>query len=158
MNENENEKVQVYEVGYHLVPTIAEENLAKEISAIKATLEKQGAKVISEEHPRSMALAYTIEKYFGTVKKKFHTSYFGWIKFEMSPSAIVIVKKELDTNDSVLRHLLIKTVRENTMFSQKLAEKELKAKKDKVLEAKTTMSVEDMDKTIDALVDAEPAK
>lgn len=155
---NENEKVQVYEVGYHLVPTIAEENLAKEVSAIKAVLEKQNAKVISEEHPRSMALAYTIEKYFGTVKKKFHTAYFGWIKFEMSPSSAVAMKKELDGNDSILRYLLIKTVRENTMFSQKLAEKESKAKKDKPVEPKTTMSVEDMDKTIDALVDTESAK
>ncbi|MFA6446280.1 MAG: 30S ribosomal protein S6 [Candidatus Paceibacterota bacterium] len=153
-----NENVQVYEVGYHIIPTIAEENLASEVAAIKTMLEKQGAQFIAEEAPKSMTLAYTIERYFGAIKKKFHTAYFGWVKFEVSPSAMPAIKKALDSNESILRYLLIKTIRENTMYSDKLVAKEAKAKKDKIVEEKTTMTVEEMDKTIDALVTSEKAK
>jgi hypothetical protein len=68
------------------------------------------------------------------------------------------IKKAVDLNPHVLRYLLIKTVRENTLYTPKLnsvkvGEKEApKAKKSIKTEEKKASSVEDIDKSIDELV------
>jgi hypothetical protein len=46
--------------------------------------------------------------------------YFGWIKFQLSSENIDSVKKFLDNNVDVLRYLLIKTVKENTLLNGKM--------------------------------------
>ena len=148
---------QVYELGYHIVSTIAEENLSKEVEILKAIILKDGGSLISEGEPKLINLAYSMDKSVADIKKKFNTAYFGWIKFETSQSLMPEIKKAVDQNPNILRYLLIKTVRENTMFVPKLnvrsGEKEpTKVKKSiKTDETKAT-SLEELDKTIEELV------
>jgi ribosomal protein S6 len=149
--------LQVYELGYHIVSTVAEENLSKEAEALKAIVLKDGGSLVSEGEPKLINLAYSMTKSVADAKKKFNTAYFGWIKFETKSELMPSIKKAVDANPHVLRYLLIKTVRENTMFTPKLnirtAEKEApKAKKSIKTEEKKASSVEDLDKTIDELV------
>ena len=92
------------------------------------------------------------------VKKKFTSAYFGWIKFETKSELMPAIKKAVDGNPNVLRYLLIKTVRENTLFTPKLnirttVEKEApKVKKPIKTEEKKATSMEDIDKSIEELV------
>jgi ribosomal protein S6 len=149
--------LQVYELGYHIVSTVAEENLSKEAEALKAIVLRDGGSLVSEGEPKLINLAYSMTKSVADTKKKFNTAYFGWIKFETKSELMPSIKKAVDANPHVLRYLLIKTVRENTMFTPKLnvrtVEKEApKAKKSIKTEEKKASSVEDLDKTIDELV------
>lgn len=149
--------LQVYELGYHIVSTVAEENLSKEAEALKAIVLKDGGSLVSEGEPKLINLAYSMTKSVADTKKKFNTAYFGWIKFETKSELMPSIKKAVDANPHVLRYLLIKTVRENTLYTPKLnvrtVEKEApKAKKSIKTEEKKASSVEDLDKTIDELV------
>jgi len=155
----------VYEVGYHLVSSIAEENIPAEVEKIKQVLNKENAVIISEENPKLRPLAYTIKKAFGGTYKKFDKAYFGFIKFALTEGGdITKIDSFMKSNESVLRYLVIKTVRENTMFYPKslsFVNKEVKfklEKSDKVEKADKEnkevkpASIEEIDKSIDELV------
>jgi len=153
--------VQVYELGYHIVSTVAEENLPKEVETLKAIVLQDGGSLVSEGEPKLINLAYSMTKSVADTKKKFNTAYFGWLKFETKSELMPMIKKAVDANPNVLRYLLIKTVRENTLYvpklnSIKVGEKEApKAKKSVKTEetkASTKKDIEDIDKSIDELV------
>jgi ribosomal protein S6 len=150
------ELMQVYELGFHIVPTIAEEKVANVFGDIKSLLEKNGAVFISEEYPKMRPLAYTMFKNEAGKNEKFNFAYFGWVKFDLGKEEIAEVKEKLEKNKEILRFLIIKTVRENTLYGQKLARKEgekVEAIKDGVLAEEIVMaSDEEIDKTIEGLV------
>jgi ribosomal protein S6 len=139
----------VYEVGYHIVPAVSPEKLPAEVDAIKAVLGKNGATVISEEFPKLRNLAYQMVKAIGPARHRYDSAYFGWIKFEAQPESALEIKKALDGNEKILRYLLIKTVRENTLYGPKILGEE---KKDAVKDETKEAAPEDLDKSIDKLV------
>ena len=157
---------QIYEVGFHTVPSVEEVNLPKEVDAIKSLIEKNGGFFISEEMPKKIALAYTIVKNIDGKIQKFDSAYFGWVKFEMKTDKILNVREEMDLNKNVLRYLIIKTVKESTLtpkdlFAKTEAPKKLlpvgrQAKPEKTkpvdVEKQVPVSEEDLDKTIEELV------
>ncbi|MBX4198155.1 30S ribosomal protein S6 [Candidatus Parcubacteria bacterium] len=150
-------KMKIYELGYLLVSTIAEENVAAEVGIIKALLEKHGAEFISEDFPKIRPLAFTMLKSIGSQRNRHDKGYFGWIKFETATSAMPLIKAELAKNDHILRSLIIETVRENTMVTQKMifkpsADAPVKKEGDVEGEVKAPISEEELDKTIENLV------
>ncbi len=110
----------IYEVGYHLVPVIAPERVADYATEIKALITKNKCEIISEGEPKNVDLAYMIPKVVAGQKVKAMKAYFGWVKFEGEAEAVLAIQKALMANEYVLRFLLIKTVRENTMIDKKL--------------------------------------
>jgi ribosomal protein S6 len=158
MSESEIEEVKeskggVYEVGYIMVPTIAEENLGAEVTLFKDTLAGQGAVFISDEYPKMLELAYEMSRSIDNKKQKFSYGYFGWVKFECTASCAKVIKDMLDKNEKLIRYLLIKTVRENTM-SVKRSYSRPEGGKKKVA-PKTEEVVEQIDEsTIDKEIDA----
>lgn len=66
IEDNSNEEVEsrldIYEVGYLLVPTIAEENVGGEVTTLKDNLSSNGASFISEEFPKFIDLAYEMSR------------------------------------------------------------------------------------------------
>jgi ribosomal protein S6 len=158
---NSDEKI--YEVGYHIISSVSEENIPGEVEKIKAYLAKEKAVIISEEAPKLRPLAYSIKKAFGGTYKVFDKAYFGFIKFELPEGAdIKTIDLGMKNNESVLRHIVIKTVRENTMYSPKItvySDKDAKIKtnfkEDKAVKDEKPASIEEIDKSIDALVSEE---
>lgn len=156
-----NNEEKIYEIGYHLISSIAEENVPAEVERIKAILDKEKAIIILEETPKLRPLAYAIKKAFGGTYKVFDKAYFGFIKFELPEGGdIQNIDSSLKSNESVLRHLVIKTVRENTMYSPKItvfSDKESKPKITavKVEKIEKPASIEEIDKSIDELIDEE---
>ncbi len=148
----------IYELGYHIVSSIAEEKLAVEVTAIKDVLEANGAVFIAEEFPKLKHLSYTMTKVLSAKHLKFDTAYFGWMKFEINPASIPAIKKIFEGSQSILRFLLIKTVRESTLAVIKapLFRGEPKpipgVDTNAPAAIKLPMSEAEMDKTIDALV------
>lgn len=111
----------VYELGYHIISSVPEENLGVEIETLKGLIKKHGGEVISEAEPEIMDLAYTMRKRFESGYQSFDRSYFGWVKFEMASDAAIALKADLDEIESLLRYLITKTVKENTLYTDRVA-------------------------------------
>lgn len=146
---------QIYELGYHLLPTILEEEVPREISQIHSLISEYGGSVIAEGAPIMRSLAYEISKRVETKSLKFNKAYFGWIKLETDRSKIIDLKNKLESLPNILRFLIIKTVRENTMYTPKIPMfKKENNKEEAPLEIteKIPASEAEMDKSIDELI------
>lgn len=108
-------RLSVYEVGYIMLPTIAEESLGEEVTLFKDSISAFGAVFISGEYPKFMELAYVMYRSILNKKQKFDKGYFGWVKFECDTKSAKEIKNNLDKNEKLVRYLMIKTVRENTI-------------------------------------------
>lgn len=153
--ESGSDNLRVYEVGYLLLPSIPEEKVPDEVSIIKEHIARLGGVILSQEEPRMRTLAYEMVKPVGTRNERFKSAYFGWVKFESMPDGAVELKKVFDLSPSVLRFILIKTVREDTVSYAK-REEEAQAQEAERLAAVESAGVassgEELDKSIDELV------
>lgn len=148
----------VYEVGYILAPTISEEELPLNYGNLKELVASFDGQIISDEMPKMITLAYQMLKVVANVRSKFTTGYFGWIKFEMDPQKVLELKKKLDLNPNIVRFLIIKTVKENTIAAKRFVYREgvhkkapIKNKEEGAVE-NVEINKEEIDKEIDAMV------
>ncbi|MFA7315391.1 MAG: 30S ribosomal protein S6 [Candidatus Paceibacterota bacterium] len=143
----------VYEIGYLMVPSIAEENLGGEVTAFKDILSEHGVTFISDEYPKMIELAYEMSRSIANKKQKFSYGYFGWVKFECTPEVAHTLKNLLEKNEKIIRYLLIKTVRESTLSAKRAYGKEgSKRRQTPKAEESLPINEEVIDKEIDALV------
>lgn len=153
-----NNEEKIYEIGYHVISSVAEEGIPAEVEKVKAILNKEKAVIVSEEAPKLRPLAYKIKKAFGGQYKTFDKAYFGWVKFELKEGGdIQKIDSGLKASDTILRYIVVKTIRENTMYSPKItvfSDKEAKIRPMAVKEDKEVKpaSIEEIDKSIDELV------
>jgi len=154
VEEEKEVRLSVYEVGYLMVPTIAEENLGEEVTSFKDMFIEKGAVFISDEYPKLMELAYEMTRSILNKKQKFSYGYFGWVKFECTTATARIIKDLLDKNEKLVRYLMIKTVRESTMSVKRPYGKQDGSKRrfTRKVEEVEVINEETIDKEIDALV------
>jgi predicted flap endonuclease-1-like 5' DNA nuclease len=107
----------VYELGYLLMPSVDEGDLSKERDALVALITKYQGIVIDEGQPVLIDLAYAMDKMINNKKHTFTQGYFGWIKFDVAPTETEAFAQEVEAFGNLIRSLLIKTVRENTLTS-----------------------------------------
>jgi len=165
MIDTNKDRTAVYEIGYLIATSIPEEKVSGEAEALKKIVTDAGSEVIAEEAPHLEQLAYEMRK--KTVSgsyDKYERAYFGWIKFEVGTDKIESIKKAFEVTPSVLRTLVISTVKENTYLGKRAAHAiadEISAKPEAPVEAKVEKvaeeivapaTVEEMDKSIDAMV------
>lgn len=110
----------IYELGYILVPSLPEEKIASEVETLKKLLTDNTADIVSDEDPILIDLAYSMVKVVSAQRQKYSRGYFGWVKFEGEPEALASIKKALDLSSTVLRYMIVKTVRENTLLNGKM--------------------------------------
>ena len=108
-------KPRVYELGYLVISSISEEDLPREIGVLRDQVEKAGARVISEQFPKSVELAYNMVKSVSNVRTNYNRAYFGWFGFELGQASTNDLEDSLKANDKILRFLLIKTTKEALM-------------------------------------------
>lgn len=152
----------VYEVGYLLVPTISEEDVPAEHGNLKELVASLGGQMISDEMPIMIPLAYSMLKVVSNVRSKFDKAYFGWVKFYLDPEQATMLKKKLDQDPKIIRFLIIKTVKENTIASKRFVQREGARRKapgvgeiKKEGEGETLpINKEEIDKEIDAMIEA----
>ena len=144
----------VYEVGFHIVPIVAEDDLGVRVTAIRDAIETAGGSMIADEYPRHMELTYPMLKIAENKRATHHSAYFGWMKFEVEPKGAIVIDTALKADDLILRFIIVKTVRENTMVPKKVLQQKRgdEAKADEPAEEKPIMSEAEIDKTIEDLV------
>lgn len=106
--------LRVYEVGFHLIPKVAEAEMPAEVEKIKSILSAHGASVIAEETPRMTQLSYPMSRAEAGKRDRYNQAWFGWVKFEVEPSQVKEIESEVSRMPLVLRMIVISTVREST--------------------------------------------
>lgn len=97
-----------YEFAFHVLPTVAEGEVATVFEKLKTIITKHGGTIITEEAPARFDLAYEVMKYLEGRNRKFKSAYFGWIRFTALPSVIEEIMEEVEGTKELLRHLLTK--------------------------------------------------
>ena len=156
--EMEETDARVYEVGYLLIPSLKEEEVSVAYSNLKDLLSSLGGQIISDEMPTMLNLAYPITKVVKNVSQGYQTAYFGWLKFFIDPKQMPELKKKFDLEANILRFLMIKTVKENTIAAKRFL-KDSTRRRSPILnrggelkEEITTIDKEKIDKEIEAMV------
>lgn len=151
-------KQPVYEVGFHIVPTVAEAEVGGVVEKIRALL--GDAEIIKEEYPHKLTLAYTIERSASGKREKYNEAYFGWIKFATDKSAIPALQQSLTATRDVLRFMVAQTVREDmvkprrAIFTSDRLEGETIQKPAQAPEKAGEISEEELDKSLEAIVNS----
>jgi ribosomal protein S6 len=96
-----------YEFAFHVLPTVAEGEVAGVFDEIKAHIAKVG-EITHEEAPERVDLAYPVVKHREGKNRTFTSAYFGWVRFKLTPDVLGHLAEELGTVSSILRHLIIK--------------------------------------------------
>lgn len=146
----------IYEIGFNLISTISEEVVAQKFGAIKEKITSLEGEIISEEYPKMIKLAYEMAKEIDNKNVRFNSAYFGWVKFEMDATSVAEIDKMAKNDSTVLRYIIIKTVRENTIHSPKLPRA---AKGVESVEGEVVLPIdeEQVDQKIDELIEEEAA-
>jgi ribosomal protein S6 len=96
-----------YELAFHVLPTVAEGEVAGVYDKIKALITQDG-EIISDEAPERIDLAYPIVKSIEAKNRKFTSAYFGWVRFKLDAEEVVNVDDEVSAIEDVLRHIVVK--------------------------------------------------
>lgn len=112
--DDETQEARVYEIGYHIIPTIKEADIEKIVGEIRSVIEKKSGSFIAEGAPSLIKLSYTMSAQEGDRRVKHNRAYFGWIKFEAGVEIVSSISEALKKNPSFLRFVIFKTVREDT--------------------------------------------
>src|SRR3989344_1910019 len=106
----------VYEIGYHIIPAVKEEDIEKTVGEIRKVIESSVGKhtFIAEGAPSLMKLAYPMSVREGEKYTEYDRGYFGWIKFEAPATIVSTLNDALKSNTNILRFVIWRTVREDT--------------------------------------------
>lgn len=96
-----------YEFAFHVLPTVAEGEVAHVFDTIKEHIAKVGT-ITNEEVPERTDLVYPIVKSMEGKNRKFTSAYFGWVRFSLESDKIAELVEELSQIQVILRHLVIK--------------------------------------------------
>jgi ribosomal protein S6 len=149
----------IYEIGFHVVPTVEEAKVADVVEEIRAALAAAKAEVLSEQFPAKMQLAYTIERAASGKREKYNEAYFGFIKFAVEErEGIPAIEGTLRSSKNILRSLLVESSLADAaqprraVFSSNRLEGETIKKPVAAPEEGGAVSEAELDKSIDALV------
>lgn len=149
----------LFEVGYHVVPTVEEAKVSDVSNALRDELEKIQAEITKEQSPTKMTLTYTIERAASGKREKYGEAYFGWIRFAVKErDGIPAVLNFLQNKKEILRFLLIEIAHEEqvaprrAVFSSNRLLGETIKKPTALPEAGGEVSEEELNKSIEALM------
>ncbi len=109
----------VYEVGYHISPSVDEADVEKVVADIRTLVEKNGGTFIAEGAPVLTKLAFPIDGLESGKKIEHDRGYFGWLKFESPLETAEMLRETLMTHTAIFRFIVFRTVREETRARMK---------------------------------------
>ena len=101
-----------YELAFHVLPTVAEGEVAGIVAELKERITALGATITDEEAAERIDLAYEVVKHLEGKNRKFTSAYFGWIRFQSDAEAIAAINELMDETATILRHLTVKLTKQ----------------------------------------------
>ena len=119
-------KEKIYEIGFHLIPSLDEDTVVKEFDQVHKFVQSLG-EVITMQEPQLIELAYTIRHKVrgedGTYPR-FVEAFFCSVKCAIQTDAVQSIKDLLQESENVLRFIIVETVREDTRVPENKIENE----------------------------------
>ncbi|PIR85014.1 hypothetical protein COU15_02910 [Candidatus Kaiserbacteria bacterium CG10_big_fil_rev_8_21_14_0_10_45_20] len=143
----------VYEIGFHLLPTLEEASVANEVATITEMLNKLNIEMVGERFPVKIPLAYTMDKKIDGTIRHFDEAYFGWIAGVLTATAIEEVKGALDAHPQVLRYLITKTSKDAVLATLNDPSLDIGAVEEEETEE---VSEKELDEALDAIEEDGP--
>jgi ribosomal protein S6 len=128
------ENTKLYELGFHIVPTVTEDQVAEVFSVIKDIISKNNGEIVKEAEPKAMKLAYTIITKIAGKNERFNSANFAWIKFTAASEDIESIKQEVEANEQIIRFIVVKTVDDEEHSTSKLVEDEAEESEESIEE------------------------
>ena len=100
-----------YELAFHVLPTVAEGEVAGIVDTIKTHIAGAGGEIFDEEAAERFDLAYEIVENVEGKNRKFASAYFGWVRFVVDREKIEVINEEVEAMPAVLRKLMIRLTR-----------------------------------------------
>jgi ribosomal protein S6 len=115
-----NSDKRVYEVSALFVPELTATELSQGVESLKNKLSTLEAEIISEGAPLHIALAYTVEKHINNKIRRADYAHFYWVKFALDAANVQTLEAflKLEMGEKIIRYLLIKTERANTILTE----------------------------------------
>ncbi len=104
-------EVASYECAFHILPTVADEEVPAVVDALKSRISQVGGIVTDEEVSERYDLAYEITKKIDGASKRFNIAYFGWIRFTLVPGMVPSLQEEIMRLPEILRFLIVRLTR-----------------------------------------------
>ena len=123
-DENTTNDVKLYELGFHLDPAITEDKISSKIDGIKKVLSDNGSEIVKEGEAKAMKLSYEITKAISGKNVRFNTSTFSWVMFNATAEGIEAIKEDIDSDDQVIRSIIVKTTDDEEHSTSKIANEE----------------------------------
>ena len=159
------DELAIYELGYLLMPTIAEEDVAGVVTSIKDDLEGQGGRGFVDGFPTKKPLAYEMRRETAGGRVRVNQGYFGWVKFQCARECVEALAVELKKDERIVRFLFIHAPKEvvalppkrlrSSLLRRPLGEKLLKPAEETVgvsVPPVPAMTDEELDRTIEELI------
>lgn len=102
-----NDEQSLYEVGFHFVPDVSEEEAAKLFAKVTDSIVGHGGDIKVSGAPALRDLAYALTKAGSGKRQSYQSAYFGFVNFILEKSSIAKVKKDLEKIPEVLRFLIL---------------------------------------------------
>jgi ribosomal protein S6 len=111
----------VYELGFHLDPELAQEEVKKAYQDIRGRIEAKGT-IVAEGEPVKIPLAYTVSRMETTGRRDFSSAFFCWIAYEAEPAAHDEVATMAREDARIVRFLDIRTTVEEAKHAAEMQE------------------------------------
>ena len=105
----------VYELGYLLVPTLTDKEVADAVALLGKTIADKGGSVTTQGDTHFIDLAYEMVKKIKSKNTKFDQAHFGWIKFTAGSETPAQLERACKEILEVLRILVVKTVEDDAV-------------------------------------------
>lgn len=151
------DNVSHYEFAFHVLPTVALEEVPGVFGDIKALIDHAGGHITHEEAPQNFDLAYTVVKHTEGKNYKYNHSYFGWVRFTLEASKLEQLKTEIEHEGRILRFLILKLTKAEIEKPFKLFEVKHKRKMEgakddgEKVEAPKEVSEAEIDKSLEGI-------
>lgn len=155
----------VYEIGYHLIPTLDEEARARAVDTLRRLIEGSGAAIVNETYPELIELSYSMSHTVGGSRRAFSSAYFGWMFVRCPKEAIQTIENAFRRCEGVLRFIVVTTTIEHAMATTTYSfKKELLGARAGDVEERSELSIEqkqeelseeEVDKAIEELIGEE---
>lgn len=153
-------EARIYEISSLFVPELEGEALIQAVNSLKEYIESVDGQVIAEGNPVYIHLAYTVEAHINNKIKKSDYAYFHWVKFETPSENIEKIEKFIKgkMEEKILRHLIIKTVRENTQLTELVSARGGSAADDALIDEVVKSEGEEANDAITDVGDIKPSE
>jgi ribosomal protein S6 len=114
-------ETRVYELGFHLDPELAQEDLKKAYQAVRDRIAAVGT-IVAEGEPTKIPLAYTISRMETTGRRDFYTAFFCWIAYETTGQGHEDIATMARENTQIIRFLDVRTTKDAAQHSAEMQE------------------------------------